>query len=86
MQMDQEIFKLGLSVEATSLYILLCSVMDQGLEPTLENLRPRWAGGEEKLQKAVDELLRAGVIQGPAPRTEQDHLHPNPRDRWTVLS
>ena len=39
MHMDRAIFDMNLSVAATSLYILLCSLQDEEREPTLNTAR-----------------------------------------------
>ncbi len=64
MNMDRAIFDLKVSVEATSLYILLCALMDGGQAPTLENARQKWTGTEESLLAAAQELVRKCVITG----------------------
>lgn len=82
MNMDRAIFDLEISVEATSLYILLCALMDAGEDPTLENAFPKWNGTEESLTTAVGELIERCVITGAVPTPKNMHLHPNSRDRW----
>ncbi len=82
MNMDRAIFDLKISVEAASLYIVLCALMDAGQAPTLENARQKWTGTDESLLTAALELLRRGVIAGNVPIPEDMHLHPNTRDRW----
>ena len=80
--MDRAIFDLKISVEATSLYILLCALMDGGQAPTLENALPKWTGTGESLLAAARELIARCVITGPVPIPKEMHLHPNTRDRW----
>ncbi len=82
MNMDRAIFDLKVSVEATSLYILLCALMDGGQAPTLEHARQKWTGTEESLLTAAMELIRRCVITGADTIPEDMHLHPNTRDRW----
>jgi hypothetical protein len=82
MNMDRAIFDLKVSVEATSLYILLCALIDGGQAPTLENARSKWTGTEESLITAAQELVRRCVVVGVIPIPEDMHLHPNIRDRW----
>ncbi len=82
MNMDRAIFDLEISVEATSLYILLCALMDDGVGPTLENAALRWTGTEETLAQAARELIERCVITGAVPVLANMHLHPNSRDRW----
>ncbi len=82
MNMDRSIFDMKASVEATSLYILLCALMDGGLAPTLENAMMKWTGSEETLMAAAEELIRRGIIAGRVPVPKEMHLHPNTPDKW----
>ncbi|NSW86332.1 MAG: hypothetical protein HPY84_08435 [Syntrophobacteraceae bacterium] len=82
MNMDRAIFDLNASVEATSLYILLCALLDQGSPPTLTLAREKWNGTTESLVKAAEELLERGVLDVAPPFNDDEHLHPCPRDRW----
>ncbi|MGC8490298.1 MAG: hypothetical protein ACP5SH_01050 [Syntrophobacteraceae bacterium] len=82
MHMDRAIFDLNISVEATSLYILLCALMDAGEIPTLENASSKWTGTEEALTAAARELIDRCVIEGVVPTPKEMHLHPKSRDRW----
>jgi hypothetical protein len=82
MNMDRAIFDLNVSVEATSLYILLCALMDGGQPPTLENALLKWTGTEESLLTAAQELIKRCVIAAAIPIPKQMHLHPSTRDRW----
>ncbi|MHC1724478.1 MAG: hypothetical protein AB9866_00365 [Syntrophobacteraceae bacterium] len=60
--MDRTIFMLKISTLATSLYILLCKLLDDDLPPTLERLRRIWAGTEQELVGAAEELVREGIL------------------------
>ena len=82
MNMDRAIFDLNISIEATSLYILLCALMDAGEEPTLENASLKWTGTEEALAAAARELVERCVVAVPVPTPKEMHLHPTGRDRW----
>jgi len=82
MNMDRAIFDLKISVEAISLYILLCALMDGAQPPTLENALHKWTGTEESLLAAARELIGRCIITGVVPIPMEMHLHPNPRDRW----
>lgn len=60
--MDQSIFKMGLSVEGTSLYLLMVSLADGGAlldRPLLERF---WNATPSELDAAVSELTRRRVI------------------------
>ena len=82
MNMDRAIFDLKVSVEATSLYILLCALMDGGQPPTMENALLKWTGTEESLLTAAQELIKRCVISAAVPIPKEMHLHPSTRDRW----
>lgn len=82
MNMDRAIFDLEISVEATSLYILLCALMDSGQAPTLENALIKWTGSEQSLLRAAHELIERCIVAGTVPVPKDKHLHPNTRDRW----
>ncbi len=82
MNMDRAIFDLNVSVEATSLYILLCALMDGGQPPTLENALQKWTGTEESLLTAALELIGRCVILSAVPIPRDMHLHPTTSDRW----
>ena len=82
MNMDRAIFDVKMSVEAISLYILLCALMDGEQPPTLENALPKWSGTEESLLAAAEELIGRCIINGVIPIPRDMHLHPNTRDRW----
>jgi hypothetical protein len=82
MNMDRAIFDLNISVEATSLYILLCALMDAGEDPTLQNASVKWTGTKEALDTAARELIERGIVAGAVPTPNDMHLHPNSREHW----
>jgi hypothetical protein len=61
--MDRDIFKLGLSVEAVSLYILCCTLADQGRPVSIKNILPTWNSTEEELKAALKELSERGILR-----------------------
>ncbi len=83
MHMDRAIFNQKASVEAVSLYIIVCSLLDEGLSPNLDYIRSRWSGDEEALHKAIDELAGCGILQSGTPVREEDTLRVNASDKWT---
>ena len=46
--MNQAIFRMGLSTEATSLYILLEHLSDGGVALSEENVAPMWNGNRRR--------------------------------------
>jgi hypothetical protein len=82
MHMDRLIFELKASVEATSLYILLCAFLDQGEAPTLEDAKSRWNGDETSLTRAAGELMGLGVLEQALPVPMDRPLNVLPSDKW----
>lgn len=82
MHMDRTIFELNASVEATSLYILICALMDQGEKPTPERAAVQWHGTMESLLTAAEELTQRGVLEGTPPLAQDQPLLVNPRYKW----
>ncbi len=60
--MDQSIFKMGLSVEGTSLYLLMVSLADGGAVLDRGLLERFWNASPTQLDEAVSELTRRRVI------------------------
>lgn len=63
MQMDRAVFDLGLSVNAVSLYILICALADEGRDPTLETVGRQWSASEDALWTAAKELESRNVLR-----------------------
>jgi len=80
--MDRAIFDMNLGLEATSLYILICALCDQGETPTMDRIRVQWNGSIEKLLEAAEELVHHGIADGSLPIRENEPLHINPREKW----
>ncbi len=59
--MDQRIFNLNLSVEATSLYLLMVALADGGTHLVRENILPLWNASPPELEAAFQELKQRGV-------------------------
>jgi Fic family protein len=76
--MDQKIFTMGLTVEATSLYLLMVSLSDAGTPLTLESCRQFWNSSAEDMQKALTELEQRGVIE----KTSTDNWFIQPSANW----
>ncbi|MDR2443150.1 MAG: hypothetical protein LBE31_06475 [Deltaproteobacteria bacterium] len=80
--MDTQIFNLNLSVFASSAYIVICSLVGDGMPATLENLLSRWMGKAEQLEEALKELAAWRVIEAAAGPAEVIHFAPNPASIW----
>ena len=63
MLMEREIFNLQLSIEATSAYILMCSLQEKGKILTIKTISPYWQGTDEELKAAISELKEYNVIE-----------------------
>lgn len=83
MAMDPMIFELKAGVYATSLYLLLCSHIDEGVQPTLNRILPTWNGSRDDLALAVKELGDLRVLE-PMDGLDYDRrLFVNPREKWS---
>jgi hypothetical protein len=82
MHMDRAIFDLKVSIEATSAYILICSLMDEGHPPALVTIRSLWNGNEGSLQAAINELMARQVLQPCRELTPDTPVAANPADKW----
>ncbi len=76
--MENKIFKLGLSVEAISLYLILFDLDFSKVPLEKENIRPRWNASDELLNKALDELEMNTVVS-----RRGEALEINPVTAWT---
>ncbi|MDR0354485.1 MAG: hypothetical protein LBJ64_01935 [Deltaproteobacteria bacterium] len=80
--MDTQIFNLNLSVYASSAYIVVCSLVGDGVQATLEAIRTRWNADEAELQKALKELGRWQVLECNKNLEGQSIYAPNPASLW----
>jgi hypothetical protein len=60
--MNQAIFRMGLSTEATSLYILLEHLSDGGATLTEDNVAPMWNGTTDEMDDALRELVARNIL------------------------
>ncbi|KIX11551.1 hypothetical protein [Dethiosulfatarculus sandiegensis] len=63
--MDRKIFEMNLSVNATSLYLLLTSLIQSGADLTDEVIASLWNGHQDELTEAQDELEKYKVVKSP---------------------
>jgi hypothetical protein len=84
-RIDREIFNTGLSVEAISLYLLCCGLIDAGAAPTLEMLRSRWNESAEALQVCLDDLVGKGILRRLSTAgTGEEEFRPVKPDHWRL--
>ncbi|MBI9076101.1 MAG: hypothetical protein JEZ02_11880 [Desulfatibacillum sp.] len=60
--MDQRIFSLDLPVEAVSLYLLCCGLVDGGATVSAKNISAMWNGGPEDLDNAQEVLDKKNIV------------------------
>lgn len=60
--MNQAIFKIGLSVETISVYILCCGFKDDGVVISDKNLLGVWNGTKEALFESINELGKRNIL------------------------
>jgi len=60
--MSQKIFSMNLDVEAVSLYLLCCAVMDAGAAITRTTLREKWNGTQEDLDRQIVRLEKMNIL------------------------
>ncbi len=82
-QMDTRIFEFNAGLTATSLYILICSKIEEGQRPTLNAILPSWNASTEELVLAVEELSRLGVLRHVGNLDYDRELFVNTRERWS---
>ena len=61
--MNQLIFKIGLSVETISLYLLCCGLADAGRSITTGRLEEIWNGTPEELAEGLRFLERKNILR-----------------------
>jgi hypothetical protein len=59
---NQDIFRLGLSVETISVYLLCCGFSDDGTVISTRNLLSVWNGSGENLSNCLKELEKRNII------------------------
>ena len=82
MVMDRKIFTLNLSVEATSAYILMCTLAESGAPITIESAGTFWNDTPEALVSALAELDRHGIIFEALDANQMRQYYLNPSDLW----
>jgi hypothetical protein len=82
--MDTQIFNLGLTVNATSAYILLCSLIGDGKRPDWPIMRAAWVGEPDDLEPAMKELFAYSVVAIVLGPLGEERFWPNPASLWRL--
>lgn len=61
--MDQTIFRIGLSTEAISTYLLCCSLADDGTSISTKNLISVWNSTKEALMESLKVLEERKILK-----------------------
>ena len=61
--MNQQIFKMGFSVETVSTYLLCCGIADNGETVSVKKLFEKWNSSKESLMKSLEELEEKKIIR-----------------------
>lgn len=75
--MHNAIFDMKMSTEATSLYILIDSLVKEGAPVTMDACDARWTTTCEDMEKALEELTARGVVY-----VDQKHIYVKDEDQW----
>ena len=80
---SQEIFSRNLPVEAVSLYLLCCGIIDEGKDLTLNTLTPLWNSTDAVLQDALAMLEDKNIIRKADSNDDADvRFDVMPPERW----
>lgn len=82
MLMDRKIFAMNLSVEATSAYILICTLAESGAPITIESAGSFWSDSPEALTRALEELNHHRIIYEELDAKQRRQCLLNPSDLW----
>ena len=82
MLMERKIFNMNLSVEATSAYILICTLAESGAPVTIESAGAFWNDSPEALTTALQELSRHRVIYEELDSKQIRQYFVNPSNLW----
>jgi hypothetical protein len=61
--MNQAIFKMGLSTETISAYLLCCGLADEGKAISTKNLDTVWNSTKEALVRSLTDLEKRKILQ-----------------------
>ena len=81
--MDTQIFKQGLSVLSTSVYIIIAALQGNGQKPTLSAVQARWNETPEGLADSLESLMAKKIIERhPGPSGAEPIYLVNPASMW----
>lgn len=83
--MDTQIFKQGLSVLTTSVYIIITALQADGVKPELSAIQSRWNETPEGLEQSLAELMALKIIERhPGPAGTNPIYIANPASMWAI--
>ena len=81
--MDTQIFRLGLGVLPTSVYIIIAALQADGVKPELSAIASRWNEKPQALDEALAELQNLNIIVRHPGQAENDPVYlVNPASLW----
>ena len=78
--MSRRIFRLDLSVEAVSLYLLCCALADNGQPVPSERVAGAWNGTPADLRRAAAELQSLAIVE----TADTGGYRVNAESRWRL--
>lgn len=83
--MDTQIFKQGLSVLTTSVYIIISALQADGIKPDLAAIKARWNETPEGLEQSLAELISLKIIvRHPGANGSEPIYLANPASMWGI--
>ena len=80
---EQAIFNLGLDVEAVSLYLLCCGLVDAGQPLRLDSIAPAWNLDRSGLVSNLETLVQCGILAADGDLTgEATQFQLKPSSQW----
>lgn len=80
---DQQIFSQGLDVEAVSLYLLCCGLVDAGQPLSLGSIAPTWNLDRPALVANLEALIQRGILSADGhPQEEATRFQLRPSSAW----
>lgn len=81
---DQQIFTLGLDVEAVSLYLLCCGLVDAGQALSIGTIAPTWNLDRPALVANLEVLIQHGILSADGqPQAEGTRFQLRPSSGWS---